>query len=248
MAEPKRLKIIACEILYREICLCAANSRNVVDVQFMPKGLHDLESADMVAKIQAQIDATDPELYEAVLLGYALCNNGVVGLTARRSPLVIPRAHDCITLFFGSRKRYNEYFSQYPGTFFKTTGWSERDFVTVPNTVMEKLGLKKTYQEYVEKYGEDNARYIMEQMGAWKRNYTTMAFIDMGIAEFLEYDKAAARQAQENGWEYRRLKGDIGLIRRLLDGEWREDEFLVLQPGESIVASNDDRILAAKIS
>ncbi|NOZ23594.1 MAG: DUF1638 domain-containing protein [Planctomycetes bacterium] len=246
MSKARRLKIIACEILYREVCLCAANSRNVVDVQFMPKGLHDLESAGMVAKLQAQIDETAPELYDAVLLGYALCNNGVVGLTARQRPLVIPRAHDCITLFFGSRKRYDEYFSEHPGTYFKTTGWSERDFITVPNTVMEKLGLKKTYREYVEKYGEDNARYIMEQMGAWKQNYTTMAFIDMGIANGLEYDKGAEAEAHENGWEYRRLEGDLRLIRNLLDGEWNENEFLVLQPGESIVASNDDRIVAVK--
>ena len=246
MAEPKRLRIIACEILYREVCLCVANSRNVVDVHFMPKGLHDLEAADMVSRLQAEIDETDPDVYGAVLLGYALCNNGVVGLTARECPVVIPRAHDCITLFFGSRRRYNEYFAECPGTYFKTSGWSERDFVTVPNTVMEKLGLKQTYAEYVEKYGQENAKYIMEQMGAWKQNYTTMAFIDMGIAGFLGHDELAAREAAENGWEYRELKGDLRLIRDLVDGEWSEEAFLVLQPGESIVASNDDRIFAAK--
>jgi len=32
-----------------------------------------------------------------------------------------------------------------------------------------------------------------------------------------------------------RLKGDIGLLRRLVDGDWNPDEFLVAQPGEKIV-------------
>ena len=104
-----RLKLIACEIAFREICLCAANSRNVVDPQFLPKGLHDIETRDMVARLQEEIDGTD-EKYGAILLGYGLCNNGTVGLVARNAPLVLPKAHDCITFFLGSRRRYQEFF------------------------------------------------------------------------------------------------------------------------------------------
>jgi len=241
-----RLRLIACEIMFREACLCAANSRNIVDVQFMPKGLHDLETHEMVARLQREIDDAPPDLYEGVLLGYALCNNGIVGLTARHCPLIVPRAHDCITLFLGSRERYNQYFSERPGTFFKTTGWCERDFLTVPDTITEKMGLKKTYEEYVAQYGEENAKYLMEQMGGWKQSYNTMAFIDMGIGDFLGYEQEAEKEAEENGWELLKLKGDLRLIRRLLDGEWDDEEFLVLQPGESVIASNDERIIAAR--
>jgi hypothetical protein len=60
----------------------------------------------MSARIQESIDRVDPARHEAVLLGYGLCNNGVVGLHAP-VPLVISRAHDCITLLLGSRERYN---------------------------------------------------------------------------------------------------------------------------------------------
>lgn len=241
-----RLKVICCEILFREVCLCAANSRNIVDVQFLPKGLHDLESAGMAARLQQAVDETPPDLYEAILLGYALCNNGTVGLTARRCPLVIPRAHDCITLFLGSRKRYTQYFGECPGTFFKTTGWCERDFVTVPNSITEKLGFQKSFEEMVKKYGEENARFLMETMGGWKKNYSRMTFIDMGIARFLGYDRRVAREAGENGWAYDKVEGDLTMLQRLLDGEWAGNEFLVLQPGESLVATHDDMIVAAK--
>ena len=61
-----------------------------------------------------------------MLFGYGLCGMGLVGLTARPKPVVIPRAHDCITLFLGSRERYLEYFNAHPGVYFKTTGWIER--------------------------------------------------------------------------------------------------------------------------
>ena len=41
-----------------------------------------------MAKIQAVVDAASPDIgYEAVLLGYARCNDGLVGLKARQIPL-----------------------------------------------------------------------------------------------------------------------------------------------------------------
>src|SRR5208283_2681137 len=117
---PKRkLKFIGCEIIYREACWLAATSPALVDVEFLHKGLHDLETPDMVARVQAAIDVVDPYAgYEAVLLGYARCNDGLVGITARDVPLVVPRGHDCITFFFGSRAAYRSYFDANPGTYY----------------------------------------------------------------------------------------------------------------------------------
>ena len=121
-------KFIGCEIVYREACYLAAVGPHRVDVEFLQKGLHDLETPDMVAKLQATIDAVSPEVgYDSILLGYGRCNDGLVGVQARDIRLVVPRAHDCITFFFGSRAAYREYFDNYPGTFYMTTGWSERN-------------------------------------------------------------------------------------------------------------------------
>ena len=79
----------------------------------------------MRERLQAAIDATDPGKHDAVALAYGLCNNGLVGLVARQLPVVIPRAHDCITLFIGDRQRYEEYFHANPGTYYYTSGWLE---------------------------------------------------------------------------------------------------------------------------
>ena len=242
---PVRLKLIACEVMFRELCACVADSTNIVDLEFLPKGLHDIETPDMVARLQACIDAVTQEQYDAALLAYALCNNGTVGLRARSVPLVIPRAHDCITLLMGSRQRYQEYFDQHPGTFFRSPGWMERDSANVEGTIYEKLGLSKTYQQMVEQYGEDNAKYIMETMAGWTENYTHLLYIDTGVGRQTDYQVEARREAEDNGWTFETMQGDRGLLQRLVDGQWDDADFLVVPPGQQVAATHNGRILAA---
>ena len=137
---PKRFKLIACEIFYREVCLAVATAQNIVDIEFLSQGLHDIESTEMCARVQQAVDAADPEKYDAVLIGFGLCNNGLVGLTAHSLPLIVPRAHDCITLFLGSKERYQQIFDENPGTYFKTTGWVERDKVNIEKMPSTQMG------------------------------------------------------------------------------------------------------------
>ena len=128
----------------------------------------------MSARLKEAVAAVDESKYEAILLGYALCSNGLVGLAARSIPLVVPRAHDCITLFLGSKERYLEYFYAHPGVYFKTSGWIERGDGLAqfgPETVQQQAGMTNTYEELVAKYGEDNARYLYDQLCNMLRNY-----------------------------------------------------------------------------
>ena len=50
------------------------------------------------------------------------------------------------------------------------------------------------------------------------------------------------------GWDYDELPGDAGLLQRLLDGDWRHDEVLILQPGQPIAESFDETIIRAERS
>jgi len=243
-----RLIILACEIMYRELSYCVAKSKNIVDVRFLQKGLHDIGQEEMSKTLQAEINQVPKDKYEAVLLGYALCSNGIKGLTAEENTLVVPRAHDCITLLLGSKEKYSNYMAQHPGTFFRSTGWIERDMPEIgedgkPKSIMTQLGFGRTFEEYVEKYGEDNARYIMETLKSWQRNYDTIAYIDMGIGNFDGHKQKAKEEAQEKGWNFIRLQGDIGLLQRLVDGKWNPDEFLVVQPGQRIKPIYIDNII-----
>ena len=255
----KRLKFIGCEIIFREACKLAAGSPHQVDPEFLRKGLHDLETGDMLARIQGAVDAVNPDdNYDAILLGYARCNDGVVGLQARDIPLVIPRAHDCITLFFGSREAYRQYFDNNPGTYYMTTGWIERgDYDPSGKSmqqqnapvgtagVLEKLGLGDSYEEMVEKYGKDNADYIVASMGNWRDAYSKVLYLKMGVCDEAEFIEIATQRARENSWELEVRDGDIGLLAKMFRGQW-DDDFLVVQPGQNIVARNDNNVLATE--
>ncbi len=242
-AEPKRLKLIACEIAFREFCLLAAQARHIVDLEFLPKGLHDIERGDMRSRIQDRIDAVDPSRYQAILLGYARCSDGVAGLRAPAIPLVIPRAHDCITFFLGSKERYRDYFDTHPGTYFRTSGWIERQFAGEPRSVMARLGLDKTYEEYVREYGKENADFIWQSIASWQQNYDRLTFIDTGVGVELRYAEQVEREAREKGWSFERLDGNLRLLKKFLDGDWPEDEFVVVPPGRSLIGRDDDLIL-----
>ena len=81
-----RVRVICCEIMFREACSLAAQSPLILDFDFMRKGLHNIGSEKMRAEIQQAVDAVDPEVHEATVLGYALCNNGLAGVKATRLP------------------------------------------------------------------------------------------------------------------------------------------------------------------
>ncbi len=243
-----RLKLIACEILYREICATVARSSHVVDIEFLPKGLHDIGSAPMRERLQQAVDRVDAASYDAVILGYALCGNGLVGLTARALPLVVTRGHDCITLFLGGKERYLEYFDSHPGVYFKTTGWIERGETAGELTQLSrrKNGLGYSFEELVAKYGEDNARYLYEQLGDRTRNYRQFTFIEMGVEPDSSFEEHARREARERGWEFEKVRGDLSLIERLVNGQWNPADFLVVRPGQSIVARHDGSIVGVE--
>jgi hypothetical protein len=241
-----RLKLIACEILYRELCEVVARSVNQVDVEFLPKGLHDMGQAGMSARLAEVLAGVDETKYEAVLFGYALCSNGLVGLTARSVPLVIPRAHDCITLFLGNKERYLDYFQSHPGVYFKTSGWIERGEGLEQyreDSIAHKSGMIQSYEELVAKYGEDNAKFLFEQLCDMTRNYSGLTYIEMGIEPDDRFERQAREQAAERGWKYEKLAGDMALVRQLVDGPWKDERFLVVPPGGRVATSFDEKII-----
>jgi hypothetical protein len=244
-----RLKLLSCEIFYREFCAAIAHSPHTVDVEFLPKGLHDMGGESMLERLQAAVDHVDGSKYDAVLLGYGLCNNGVVGLTARLTPLVLPRAHDCITLFLGSAERYLEYFHTHPAVFFKTTGWMERgedagEFTQL--AIGKKLGWQRSFEELVARYGEDNARYLWSELGNLTKYYGQLTFIEMGVEPDASFERRAREEAAGRGWKFEKLAGDLSLIQRLVDGIWDDREFLVVRPGWRVSAQYDSGIITAE--
>ncbi len=242
-----RLKCVGCEVLARPLYLCAARSPHIVDVELVRHGLHD-HPAELRTKLQERIAALALEACDAVVLGYGLCGKAIAGLTAQGHPLVVPRAHDCITLFLASRARYQDEFDRHPGTYWYAPDYVERRNVSDP---MLGLGsssdaeLAASYQQYVVKFGKDNADYLMQVMGAWRKHYARAAFVDMGIGDSSAVEALARADAEQRGWVFERLAGDLALVAKLLDGDW-DDDFLVVPPGQQVVMTGDDQIIGCE--
>lgn len=231
-----RLKLISCEVLYREMCAVAARSPHQVDVEFLPKGLHDLGGEPMRARLQEAVDGVDSTRYEAVLLGYALCGNGVAGLVSRTLPLVIPRAHDCIALLMGGRDRYQSYFENNPGVYFRSTGWLERG-EDLEQTAMYTL------EALIARYGEDNGRYLFDEFNGYQRNYRQLAYIATGLEPDGSFEQQARDEAARRGWQFETIRGDLSLFERLVAGSWGEADFLLVPPGWRVKPTYDDSII-----
>ncbi len=265
-----RLLALTCEVLARSVYLCAARSPHVVDVHLNRRGLHD-DPPNLRAILQGAIDAMDPggtagaagaagtraagapaAPYDAIVLAYGLCGAATAGLRAGSIPLVVPRAHDCITLFLGSRDRYTAEFTGHPGTY-----WYVQDFVERSDDVGPFAGMgavsdaaaRATFEEYVAKYGEDNAAYLMEALGGWQSHYDRAAFVDMAIAApgaAAGVEAHVREDAERRGWAFEKLAGELILVRRLIDGDWDPEDFLVLEPGERLAMSYDEGVIRAE--
>jgi hypothetical protein len=234
--DARRLQLIACKVVQREAYFCAARSKNVVDIVLMPQGLHD-EPDRLRREVQAALARTQDiqgRPYDATLLGYGLCSNGVVGLGAE-IPLVIPRAHDCITLLLGSKDRYQEYFDSHRGVYWYSPGWIESG--KQPGRRRYELLL----QEYIRKYGEDNARYLMEVEQTWMKEYQWATYVDWRLMDSQDYRAFTLDCAQFLQWHYDECRGDAGLMQRFVDGVWGEEEFLIVRPGQRIAEDVTNR-------
>ena len=226
-----RLKFVTCKVMQREAYLCASRSDNIVDIVLMPQGLHntpDILRSEVQKKLNTTIDPSGKP-YDAVLLGYCLCSNGICGLHSD-IPIVVTRGHDCITLLLGSRHRYQDYFDTHKGVYWYSIGWIEHCNELMPG----KDRYEKLLTEYIEKYGQDNAQYLMETEQNWIREYKRATFIDWGLPGTDQAKHYTQECAEFIKWEYDEVKGDQSLMQRLIDGDWSEDDFLVIPPGQTI--------------
>jgi hypothetical protein len=200
--------------------------------------------------LQNRIDAADAAGYDAILLGYALCGKGTEGLRAGKTPLVLPRAHDCIGLLMGSRHLYLQYFQDHPGVYYRSPGWIE---FQEPGQILEpaspsagsKIGERRTLEELVAQYGEENGAFLFEQFRAFRSHYSGLTYIATGVDGEGEFRRRACIEAELHKWIFEEIKGSLKLLELLVTGDWKTEDFLVVPPGTAIEATMDDSIVKA---
>lgn len=236
-----KLKLICCEVFLREACYGISKTQHIVDPEFTPKAAH--EKPDSLRDlIQSKIDAVDKSGgYDGILLGFGLCGNSTSGLVARSIPLVIPRAHDCCTIFLGSKDRFLEHFKDNLSAEWSSAGYMERGGAYLRETDTGKLlGADKTYQDLIEQYGEENAQYIWETINP-KSNFDELIYIEIPETAHLGYQERIKELAKEQGKSVRVIDGDMRLILGLIEGKWSTDDYLIVPPGKSIKPVYDQK-------
>jgi len=243
----KHFIALTCEALARSIYGLSATAPHTISVRLFRQGLHNTPKA-LRATLQEQIDAIQPGECDAILLAYGICGTSTLGLVAHHTPLVIPRTHDCIALYLGSHRRYMAEFEKHPGTYWYSLDYMERNEPgsNIALGAAQLDVMDEVYEEYVEKYGKDNADYLMEVMGEWGKHYSRAVYIDMGHGDGNKFEVLAREQAQHRSWLFERKQGDTRMLRMLLAGEWASDEFLVVPPGHTIRQAGDDGLITVE--
>lgn len=237
---------LTCEALARSIYALAADSPHAVTVRLYRQGLHN-SPKNLRTILQEQIDEIAPGECDAILLAYGLCGGSTEMLTARHTPLVIPRAHDCITLYLGSRERYQEEFTRHPGTYWYSLDYMERQ-EPGNSSSLGAAGISDTPAEYdtwVQKWGQETADALVEEMRGWTAHYSRAAFIDTGLGDGAPFAQKARDKAEKEGWVYEEMKGSRRLLAMLVRGDWQDEEILVVQPGQTIRQTHKESVMHA---
>jgi hypothetical protein len=240
MSKNPAIALIACEVFQSEIDLLAAGAEHIVERRMFEIGLHDRPD-EMRVRLQQEVAEMDRrDDIEAIVLAYGLCGCGTAGLRAVRHPLVIPRAHDCITVFLGSKEEYAKRQSACPGCYYYTPGWNRARRVPGPDRI---AALR---EEFSRQFDPDDVDFLLEnERGMWE-HYGTSTFIDLGTGEAVGEAAYTKRCADWLGWKFEHLKGDPALLHDLLWGPWDDGRFQIIRPGCRLAHSADDLVMRSE--
>jgi len=208
--------ICACRTIEEEINYVLEENEIGFPVIYMQPGLH--EKPDKLRDaLQETIDGISN--VDFILLAYALCGNGLLGLTSKQSSLVLPQYHDCLAMLLGSDERYRANLGTEMGALFLTGGW------------MKHFNPKhKFYEVLVPKLGhEKSLRFSKRVLANYKRFALIQTEADDQEAVFREMEE----QAQFFDLQTYCIHGTLDVLRKLVKGQW-DERFQVVSPGSVI--------------
>jgi hypothetical protein len=236
----RHVALIGCEVLERELAALSGLGEAVASREILPAGLH-VQPTRLRAILAQAIAHTEerPEI-DTIVLAYGLCGSALVGLGPSRCSLVVPRAHDCVTLFLGNKERYAECMKEDPGLYWYMPGWCRHGLVPSPDRE------ERLRAEYRVRFDPDQVDELIEMDRESVAQHHSAAYTDLqlpGDSDQFQYSKTCA---ECRGWSMTPIHGDSGLLRDLLNGPWDPERFLVVHPGQRIaLCAHGDAIIKA---
>ncbi|HUC83961.1 MAG TPA: DUF1638 domain-containing protein [Candidatus Acidoferrales bacterium] len=233
---PPRLALLACSVFEREIAHHAVGADHILQSRFFEVGLHDRPER-LRGILQENLEAVDAFAgIDAVVLAYGLCGRGTAGLRPLHHPLVIPRAHDCITVFMGSKETFAAHQRRCPACHYYTPGWNRARRVPGP----DRLAALKV--EFSKKFDADAVEFLIETEREQWALHNTATYLDLGTEEAETEALYARRCAAWLGWKFERIHGDAKLLRDLIWGNWDEQRFQIIDAGMQLGHAPDQSI------
>jgi hypothetical protein len=232
MSSSKRLPIvvIACMVLQDALEHLLPEHLSP-EIQLMDYGLHRVPGKMTIALQDVVSSIEEPSL---VILGYGLCGNGLKGIKAGKHTLLVPRTDDCIALLLGSYRAYMREFQAEPGTYYLTKGWLESG-----------SNPKQEYEEYVPKYGAEQAMWIMDQQYQHYKRLMLVARNQADLEKYRPQAQEVARFCERWGMRYEERLGSDAYVQQLVEvaaalsnghaaPDWLKSDFVVIPPGGEI--------------
>lgn len=210
-----RVKIIACEVMKEEM-LVVANG-NPPDFEFVSQGLH-AHPEKLNAELQKILDGTHG--YSRVVLGFGLCGGGARNLKAGDFVLTVPRVHDCIALFLGSRERFDRVRREEPGTLYLSPGWIKGEAPVISE-----------FARTAERYGEKRAIGLLKRI---YNAYRRVLFISTDSRDEEHHVEKSVEAASILGLAHERTTWDAEFLRKVVNGPWDDDDFINV-PHEGVI-------------
>lgn len=211
-------------IFSREVNYLIAKSNNIIHSFWLEKNLHDYPQ-ELKNNIQSTIDLIealnerniDNKPFDAIVLGYGLCSNGILGLSSKTLPIIAPKCNDCMALFLGSNQKYTYLTHTYKQIFWYNKAWIENSFVPSTETIEtqdDECDIPATIDEIL--YAE------LEEL----KNKKYAIFIKSKIFDDTKQQAFIEKTAKHFKWEFIKVDGDMTYFKALLNGEWDNRLFL----------------------
>lgn len=218
--------LLACDVFREEL---EALDLHLPPVRWLEMGLHDRPD-ELRNRLQAEIDDLDTEPGDGpILLLYGLCGGGLNGIAARRRPLILPRAHDCIALLLGSNERHREIQKECIGTYFYSRGWIRERRVPGPDRAAWLREL------YADRFDEEMIDELIEADTEAFSSYSQALFIRTPASA--EGESYCKRCAAHLGWRFTAEEADTTWLRDFFTGPHDPERFVTVAPGQTLTAS-----------
>ena len=219
--------VIACDVFSAEIehFLTATD----VPLFLLEMGLHD-QPDNLRQKLQAKIDAVAamPGI-TSIRLAYGRCGNGLDGITAPAGcELILPQAHDCVSILLGSTAKHEALLKAEPGTYFYSPGWVRENRVPGPDREQAVRAL------YAARFADDPEMIdeLVEADASAFAHHTCAAYIS--IIQHPESDQYCRQCARHMNWRHCVLEGDASLLRALLADQPLDARLVRIASGNTI--------------